>query len=137
MNPPSPIHPGATAPRRTGSILLVDDDAAICQSLGIRLRSCGFEVRTAQDGIDATRQALASAPELLILDINMPAGDGFAVLERVRESPATAGTPVIVLTASQKPGLRERALSSGANAYFRKPYESWDLLRTIDRLLDR
>ncbi len=85
--------------------------------------------------MSATQKAIQGKPNLIILDLSMPAGDGFSVLGRLRDNPDTMSIPVLVLTASKKPGLREQALAAGANGYFEKPFESWDLLRTIEREL--
>ena len=120
---------------QTAKILVVDDDVPIAKSICVRLKSAGYSVDAAHDGITATQKAVNGAPDAIILDLSMPAGDGFQVLERIRENPETMLTPVLVLTASKKPGLRERALAAGANAYFEKPFESWDLLQTIEREL--
>ena len=127
---------GGSTKVSTAKILVVDDDVAICKSICVRLNSHGYKVDAAHDGVSATQKILGGKPDLVILDLSMPAGDGHAVLSRLRENPETMSLPVIVLTASKKPGLREQTLGEGADAYFEKPFEAWDLLRTIDRLLD-
>ncbi len=116
-------------------ILVVDDDIAIAKSLCIRLKSAGYTIDTANDGVSATQKAIQGKPDLIILDLSMPAGDGHSVLARLRENPETMLTPILVLTASQRPGLREEVLAAGATVFFEKPFESWDLLQTIEREL--
>ena len=89
-------------------ILIVEDDAKILLSLTVRLRSAGHEVATAQDGVSGTAAAVKEKPDLVLLDVSMPAGDGFKVAERMQQNAATVGTPVIFMTASRKPGIRQR-----------------------------
>ena len=118
---------------KSAKVLVVDDDPAIAKSLCVRLMSAGYQVDTAHDGVSATQRAIGGKPNLIILDLSMPAGDGFTVLERLGENPDTMGIPVVVLTASKKPELRERVRKAGAVAFFEKPFEAWDLMQVIER----
>jgi CheY-like chemotaxis protein len=116
-------------------ILIVDDDQDIRRLLGIRLKSLGHEVAFAGDAISAVNQARHEQPDLILLDLMMPAGDGFLVMERLRAMPALEGTPVIVVSALD-PATQEPKLSqSGADAYFQKPYDHEELVAAIQRAL--
>jgi DNA-binding response OmpR family regulator len=111
-------------------ILIVEDDPNISKALSIRLKNAGYDVSVAPDAVTAVGAAVKKTPDLVLLDISLPAGDGFTVAERIQALIPTA-TPLIFLTASRKPGLRERAKELGAAAFFQKPYEADDLLGAI------
>ena len=110
-------------------ILVVEDDQNIAKALALRLKSAGYEVTIAFDGMTAVAAARKVQPDLLLLDISVPAGNGFTVAVRVRELIVTA-TPMIFLTASKQPGLRQEAQDLGA-AFFEKPYDADELLSAI------
>lgn len=126
--------PNSTSPQR---ILVVDDDRDIVRALSIRLRQAGYEIATAYDGYEAVHSAHTHAPDLILLDIKMPAGDGFSVLERLRDSVKTAGIPVVFLTANPQTANWQRALEMGALDFIPKPYDGKELLRVIKRALER
>jgi DNA-binding response OmpR family regulator len=115
-------------------ILIVEDDPNIAKALSIRLKNAGYEVSVAPDALTAVEVAVKREPDLVLLDISLPAGDGFSVAERIQSLLPTA-TPLIFLTASKKPGLREKAKELGAAAFFQKPYEAEDLLGAIQLAL--
>jgi DNA-binding response OmpR family regulator len=116
-------------------ILIVEDDTKIATALAIRLKSEGYEVEIAVDAIMGVASARRLEPDLVILDISMPAGNGFTVAERLRALTQTMSTPFIFLTASKKPGLRERALEVGAVAFLEKPYDPEKLMATVREAL--
>ncbi|MFT4539702.1 MAG: CheY-like chemotaxis protein [Planctomycetota bacterium] len=117
-------------------ILVVDDDLRIAQSLGIRLKSVGLEVVMANDGFEAVQKAIGEQPDLIVLDISLPAGDGFTIVERMRTNSKTMMIPVIFITASRRASFRERAESLGAAGFFEKPYVSADLMECIHNTLE-
>jgi DNA-binding response OmpR family regulator len=112
-------------------ILVVEDDVDINKALVYRLRANGYEVSTAGDGLIGLCSAVREQPDLMILDIALPAGDGFSIVERLRANTKVGEIPFIVLTASRMPELRETALKLGAFAYIEKPYDGAVL---IDRV---
>ncbi len=116
-------------------ILMVEDDKRIIAALNVRLRARGYDVCAAYDATLAMTQAIANQPDLALLDISMPGGDGFVVAERLRGTVATANIPIIFITALKQPGLKEKAKALGAIAFFEKPFESDDLLAVIDAAL--
>ncbi len=120
--------------KQTKKILVVEDDQKVAMGLAIRLKHSGYEVTLASDALSGLESAMKTRPDLVLLDISLPGGNGFTVAERIRALlPIT--TPTIFLTASKQPGLREKARDLGAAAFFQKPYESEDLLAAIQLAL--
>jgi two-component system KDP operon response regulator KdpE len=117
-------------------ILVVDDNPTIRKGLSVRLRANGYEVLFAEDSISATGALVAERPDLVILDLGLPGGDGFIVMERLHRSDRLANIPVIVLTGRESAGNRDRALQAGAAAFFQKPVEDDNLLLAIRKALD-
>jgi two-component system KDP operon response regulator KdpE len=112
-------------------ILLVDDDPDLLRALRLRLRANNYEVTTASDGYAAIAAAQKERPSLIILDLGLPVGDGFVVLDRLQNSDALAGIPVIVLSARDPQNNEEKALKAGAAAFFQKPADNDELLNVI------
>lgn len=113
-------------------ILLVEDDKKISMAMGIRLKSFGYSVSSAPDAIEAIAQAVKHEPDVILIDINLPGGDGFLVAERLRQLSNTGSIPLIFITASKKSGLRERAAKLGAAGFLEKPFDSNQLLDIIE-----
>lgn len=117
------------------TLLLVEDDANITLALGIRLKAAGYTVVTAPDAVHAMNQAVRHTPDVILLDVNLPGGNGFLVAERLRASPATATTPIVFITASKQPGLHEKAHAVGHATLIEKPFSAAQLLEAIDACL--
>jgi len=116
-------------------ILVVDDSPSMRKGLGVRLRANGYEVLSAEDAVSATATLVKERPDLVILDLGLPAGDGFVVMERLRKNDRLASTPVIVLTGREVAGNRDRAMQAGAAAFFQKPVDDAKLLFAIRKAL--
>lgn len=112
-------------------ILIVDDDPELRQALKLRLRANHYDTVHAVDGYSAVAQALKEHPDLIILDLGLPAGDGFVVLDRLQDDDKLSSIPIVVLTARDAQGNEERALKAGAAAYFQKPADNSELLDLI------
>ena len=112
-------------------IMVVDDDPDLRQALSLRLRANNFETVNVCDGYSAIAMAQKEKPHLIILDLGLPAGDGFAVLKNLQQYPALSSIPVIVLTARDPEGNEKRTLESGAIAFFQKPADNEELLGVI------
>ena len=112
-------------------ILVVDDDANLVQALRLRLLANNYDIAVACDGYAAVATAQKERPDLILLDLGLPAGDGFVVLERLRHRANLTGVPVIILSARDPEGSEERALLAGATAYFQKPADNDELLQVI------
>ena len=121
---------------KTTTILVVDDNPTIRKGLSVRLRASGYEVLFAEDAISATAVLLTDRPDLVILDLGLPAGGGFVVMERLHTNDRVANIPVIVLTGRELEGNRDRALQAGAVAFFQKPVDDSTLLFAIRKALD-
>jgi len=118
-------------------ILVVDDDPDLVRALRLRLKANNYDISTASDGYSAIATAQKERPDLIVLDLGLPAGDGFVVLDRLQNSDALAGVPVIVLSARDPQGNEERALKAGAAAFFQKPADNEELLNVIRVSLPR
>jgi CheY-like chemotaxis protein len=116
-------------------ILVVDDNPTIRKGLSVRLRANGYEVLFAEDAISATATLVKEKPDLVILDLGLPCGDGFVVMERLQKSDSLAHIPVIVLTGRELASNRDRALQAGAAAFLQKPVEDGALLFAIHSAL--
>jgi len=116
-------------------ILIVDDDPDLRRGLNLRLRANHYETMYASDGFSAVAVAQKVRPNIIILDIGLPAGDGFVVLDRLQQNPTLATIPVIVLTARDPQFNRERTIKAGATAFFQKPADNDELLGTIRDVL--
>lgn len=112
-------------------ILVVDDDPDLVRALRLRLRANDYEISTAGDGYAAVATAQKERPDLIVLDLGLPVGDGFVVLERLQKSDALSGVPVIVLSARDPQTNEARALKAGAAAFFQKPADNEELLNVI------
>jgi DNA-binding response OmpR family regulator len=121
----------APAPVNRAKIMVVDDDPDIRQALSLRLRANNYEIVNVCDGYSAIAMAQKERPHLIILDLGLPAGDGFAVLKNLQQYPALSMIPVIVLTARDPEGNEKRTLESGAVAFFQKPADNQELLGVI------
>jgi CheY-like chemotaxis protein len=116
-------------------ILIVDDDQDIRRLLAIRLKAKGHEPVFAGDAISAINQARKEQPELILLDLMMPAGDGYLVMERMKAMPALEGIPVIVLSALDPKTQESKLADSGVEAFFQKPFDHDELMGAIERAL--
>jgi DNA-binding response OmpR family regulator len=114
-------------------VLVVDDDADVQRALAVRLRAAGFEAAFASDAVSALAVANRERPDAIVLDLGLPGGDGFVVLQRIRNSVHVSDVPVIVLSARDAEGSRRRALEAGANDYFAKPADDLALIAELER----
>jgi DNA-binding response OmpR family regulator len=112
-------------------ILIVDDDPDLRRALKLRLRANHYQTFQASDGYSAIAVAQKEHPDLIILDLGLPAGDGYVVLERLQDSDSLSEIPVIVLTCRDAQSNEQRALQSGAIAFFQKPADNNELLGVI------
>ena len=116
-------------------ILIVDDDQDIRRLLGHRLKADDYETVFASDAITAVNMARKEEPDLVLLDLGLPAGDGYIVMERMRTMPALESIPVIIVTARDVRVEQETAALAGADAIFQKPFDHGRLLDAIRHAL--
>lgn len=116
-------------------VLLVEDNELNRDMLTRRLNRAGYTVRAAGDGqaaLDAMREA---APDVVLLDMNLPVKDGWTTCKEAREDPALAGLKIIALTAHAMGEDRDRAMEAGCDDYATKPVDFPDLLQKIEQLV--
>jgi DNA-binding response OmpR family regulator len=116
-------------------ILIVEDDADIRQLISLRLRREQYETAFASDAINAMTVLRKESPDLVVLDLGLPGGDGFLVMERMQAIASLSATPVIVVTARDPATSRERALTAGAHAFLSKPIDMAELLSAVESAL--
>ena len=116
-------------------ILVVDDDAISLTVALIALEQAGHEVLGAGSGAEGVEMALARAPDLVFMDVQMPNMDGVTALGRLRAEPRTATLKVVALTALAMEGDRERLLAEGFDGYLEKPIRYKAFLATVEQML--
>jgi DNA-binding response OmpR family regulator len=125
---------GGSGPKRR--VLLADDDPALRRLIHTTLGTTDFELLQAQDGEEALQIAREQHPELILLDVNMPKLDGFAVCQRLKGAPETAAIKVVMLTARGADADRAKGRAAGADDYFVKPFSPVQLLNKVYALLE-
>jgi DNA-binding response OmpR family regulator len=116
-------------------ILIVDDDPDVRLALQLRLSANHYDVIFAADGVASIAEARKHLPDLMILDLGLPAGDGFSVLERLKVNERLSSIPVIVLSARDRVGNWDRAIKAGAKTFLQKPVANEKLLAVIRLVL--
>ena len=117
------------------TILLIEDTREVVMMLVDYLEMAGYNMITAQDGIEGLEQARLNHPDLVLMDIQMPRMDGFEATQKLRSDPEFKDVPIIALTALAMPNDRERCLEAGMDEYMSKPVNLKTLAKTIHRLL--
>ncbi len=117
-------------------ILVVDDDTDDLKMLSMILEPEGYDVVTAENGVEALEQVESEDPDLILLDVMMPELDGFAACDKLKSSPASQGIPVVLLTGVAKQITKTRypidgVLRAQAEEYLEKPVEPEELLRVV------
>jgi len=126
----------AIIPSDLKKILIIEDDERLAMALSVRLKAQGYATWIAADAIAAVAHALRIKPDLVLLDVSLPAGNGFSVIEQFDQFAETQEIPIILATASKDPDLRRKALDSGAAGLLRKPYDSEELLHVVEQALE-
>jgi DNA-binding response OmpR family regulator len=116
-------------------ILIVDDDPDIRQGLQVRLEYSGYATCFATDAASGAAAADTDKPDLIVLDLGLPAGDGFLLIERLKMQPILSTIPIIVVSARDARANRERAIEAGAAAYMQKPVDNAEFLTVIRQAL--
>ncbi len=117
-------------------ILVVDDELDIVNTVQYRLKSCDFDVITANNGKEGLEKVINEKPDLVLLDINMPIMDGHEMLERLRSRPDLKDIPVIMLTAYSDRRDISKAADLGIEHYVTKPFDFTDLMEKISKALE-
>ncbi len=122
------------APRR--KLLIIDDDRAFVVLAAAILRDAGFKVLEAFDAMQGFMFAQQDPPAVILLDMQMPAGGGMNLLQRVQTNPRLKVVPIIVVTASTDEGMEESVRSLGATDVLRKPVDRDRLLAKVNQVLN-
>lgn len=117
-------------------VLIIDDDRPLAQLYASHLRTAGYLSLIAEDAMQGFMYAQRELPDLILLDVNMPAGGGMLVFERLEKSAKTAGIPVVVITASTDPRVEADSTAHRARAVLHKPIDKDALLRQVAGVLD-
>ena len=131
----TPRPPATASPRAPETILVVEDNKAVREGLGINLRYRGYRVLTAADGDEGLRRALDERPDLVLLDIMLPGCSGLELLAALRA--AGEDVPVLVLSARGALDQKIEGLNLGADDYVTKPFELPELIARVEALLRR
>jgi len=116
--------------------LIIEDDQRIALALEIRMKAKGYATIVTHDAIVGTSQAVRHKPDLIILDISMPGGNGLDMATRFHKLPETKDVPIIFATASKDPQLLARVVDLEAVALFEKPFDSDELVNCVERTLN-
>jgi len=116
-------------------ILAVDDEPHILKLVSFSLRSGGFDVIEASDGLSALAIAEAERPDLILMDVMMPVLDGFEACRRLKDNPATMDIPVVMLTAKTQLSEQKTGMDCGAGGYICKPFTPKDLVAQVEGFL--
>ena len=117
------------------TVLIIDDDQVVTQQLVSLLRAAGYPAKSTLDPVQGFMVAQRERPGLILLDINLPAGGGVRLLERLRKTTTTQLIPVVVITASEDPALEGEVRTKGAAGFIRKPVASEKLLAALSAAL--
>jgi two-component system, OmpR family, alkaline phosphatase synthesis response regulator PhoP len=118
-------------------ILIVDDEKDILEFVGYNLKKEGFSVLTANNGIEAIKQAAGHKPQLILMDVMMPEMDGIETCEKIKEMPELANTLIAFLTARGEDYSQIAGFEAGADDYITKPIKPKVLISRIKALLKR
>lgn len=118
-----------------GRILVVDDDPGIRLALSLKLRSAGFEVHEASDGVEALEHFRTGGADLVVLDVGMPRLDGYQVARELQADPATRSLPVVILTAQDLEVPAHVLPHLGRHHFLTKPFSPRRLLEVVGELL--
>lgn len=125
---------GTAVPRK---VLIAEDEPNIVISLEFLIGKAGHEVMVARNGCEALNLAERLRPDLVVLDVMLPMVDGFEVCRRIRGTPGTRDTRILMLTARGRQSEIDKGIAAGANAYITKPFATAELLEVIAGLLAR
>ena len=111
-------------------VLIIEDDVVQVRLLTIRLKAAGYAVAVASDAVQSVGAVRRERPDLVLLDIGLPGGDGYVVLKRLKALVHISAVPIIAVSGRAASTDRDRMLAAGADDYFEKPVD-------VDRLLGR
>ena len=117
------------------TILAVDDSASIRQMVSFTLKSAGYDVVEAVDGIDGLDKAKAKSVNLVLTDQNMPRMDGLTLIETLRKLPHYASTPIMMLTTESSDAMKTQGRAAGAIGWLVKPFDPQKLIEVVRKVI--
>lgn len=117
------------------SILAVDDSASMREMVSFTLKSAGFDVTEAEDGVDALSKANGASFNLVLADVNMPNMDGITLIKELRSLPSYKFTPMLMLTTEAGADKKAEGKAAGATGWIVKPFNPDQLVATIQKVL--
>jgi DNA-binding response OmpR family regulator len=120
----------------THSVLVVEDEPNIVDSLSFLMKQAGYRVWIARDGDTALRMVASETPDLVLLDVMLPRRDGYQVCQAIRANPEWNGVRVIMLSAKGRELDRRKGIALGADDYITKPFSTREIVERVQRTLD-
>ena len=120
----------------THSILVVEDEPNIVDSLSFLMKQAGYRVWIARDGDTALRMVASETPDLVLLDVMLPRRDGYQVCQAIRANPEWSGVRVIMLSAKGRELDRRKGIALGADDYITKPFSTREIVERVQRTLN-
>ena len=119
----------------SNKILLIEDDKDTVRAMAVRFKAQGYQLTVANDAISAISTARKEKPDLIVLDLGLPAGDGFTVIQRLKANYDLMLTPIIVVSARDPMMNEQRALEAGAEMFFQKPIDNDEFFGAVQKAL--
>ena len=116
-------------------ILAVDDSASIRQMVAFTLKSAGYEVVEAVDGMDGLDKAKAGSYNLVLTDQNMPRMDGLTLIKSLRATPQYRATPILMLTTESSDAMKSQGKAVGATGWLVKPFDPQKLIEVVKKVI--
>ena len=117
------------------TVLIVDDSASVRKLVELTLRRSGFSVISAVSGVAALATLAETRPDLILLDVMLVSLDGFQLCRAIRNHPAYAQTPIIILSGRESAADRQTGIDAGVDAYLTKPFKPNELTEIVNKLL--
>lgn len=117
------------------SILAVDDSASIRQMVAFTLKSAGYQVTEAIDGQDALEKSKSKIFDLVLTDQNMPRMDGLTLIQKLRQLPSFARTPILMLTTESGDEMKSKGRAAGATGWIVKPFDPERLIAVVKKVI--
>ena len=118
-----------------GKVLVIEDNEQNLYLIRYILEESGYEVFSAADGQEGIDRAASLLPDLILLDIQLPFMDGYAVARKLRRNPDLAATPIVAVTSYAMPGDREKAMEAGCSSYIEKPIDPDTFDKQVEKYL--
>lgn len=119
----------------SNTILLIEDDQDTARAMAVRLKAKGYQLAVASDAIAAISIARKEKPDLIVLDLGLPGGDGFTVMQRLKANYDLMLIPIIVVSARDPLTNEQRALEAGAELFFQKPIDNDEFFAAVQKAL--